>query len=73
MLKSVLLTAALVFAAASGPQVSGPTINWSIIPEGRSDGVTPDYVRSLQRAGMAHLSADQLVRLRISGFSGRTN
>jgi hypothetical protein len=31
-------------------------------------GVTPDYVASLQRAGMTHLTADQLVRLRLAGF-----
>jgi hypothetical protein len=39
----------------------------------RIHGVTPDYVQSLQRAGMSHLRADQLVRLRLAGFDGRSN
>ena len=35
-------------------------------------GVTPDFVRSLRKAGMAPVSADQLVRLRLSGFDPET-
>jgi hypothetical protein len=34
----------------------------------RVPGVSPDYVRSLQRNGMTRLPVDQLVRLRIPGF-----
>jgi len=34
----------------------------------RIHGVSPDYVRSLQSAGMARISPDQLVRLRLAGF-----
>jgi hypothetical protein len=34
----------------------------------RIHGVSPAFVRSLQVHGMKDLSADQLVRLRISGF-----
>jgi hypothetical protein len=34
----------------------------------RIHGVTPDYVRSLQESGISLPSAEQLVRLRISGF-----
>jgi hypothetical protein len=30
--------------------------------------VTPDYVRRLTQGGMARMTADQLVRLRLAGF-----
>lgn len=34
-------------------------------------GVSADYVSRLQQSGMAHVSADQLVRLRLAGFEPR--
>jgi len=38
----------------------------------RIHGVTPDCVQLLRRAGMAHLSADQLVPLRLAALDGRS-
>ena len=38
----------------------------------RIHGVTSDYARSLQAQGMKELDAEQLVRLKISGFEPKT-